>query len=159
MNKTRAGLMVIVALLFFSCSLWAQITRPSTTSPSTAQSSQKRQPCWQQAGVTRSALQQRRQIAENMHSQIESVCANTSLTAQQRHQQIQQIREQAQSRMSGLVSASQMESIRSCRAQRGEAGSAQHHGGMGPCGEMPMNGHPGAATNSKQGEEPDEPVE
>ncbi len=139
---------------------WAQVSRPvppSTNSTATG----RQQPCWQQAGVSRSALQQRRQVAEIMHQQIESVCANTSLTAQQRHQQIQQIREQAQSRMNGLVSQSQMESIRSCRAQRGHSAGIPHGSGMGPCGEMPTHGSIGTSptANPKQAMEPDEPVE
>lgn len=140
--------------------VWAQVSRPvppSTNSTTTG----RQQPCWQQAGVSRSALQQRRQVAESMHQQIESVCANTSLTAQQRHQQIQQIREQAQSRMNGLVSQSQMESIRSCRAQRGHSAGIPHGSGMGPCGEMPTHGGIGTSStaNPRQAMEPDEPVE
>jgi hypothetical protein len=166
--KIRSGFAAIGAMIVLAPAIWAQSTTPkntlpSSTNPHSPNTLTKKEPCWQQAGVSRSALEQRHQIAAQMHQQIESVCHNSSLTAQQRHQQIQQIREQAQSRMSGLVSPSQMQSIKSCRAQRGESvGGGMHHGsGMGPCGEMPgmhANGKT-PANNPKQTMEPDEPVD
>ena len=164
--KTCSGFAAMAATFLLMPAVLAQTNHSSTLPPSTNQHSPntltKKEPCWQQAGVSRSAIEQRHQIAAQMHQQIESVCHNSSLTAQQRHQQIQQIREQAQSRMNGLVSPGQMQSIRSCRAQRGIAGGGGFHGsGMGPCGEMPgMRGNTKApTTNPKQTMEPDEPVD
>ena len=164
--KTRSGFAAIVAMVILVPAVWAQTSHNSTLSPSTNPHSPntltKKEPCWQQAGVSRSAIEQRHQIAAQMHQQIESVCHNSSLTAQQRHQQIQQIREQARSRMNGLVSPGQMQTIRSCRAQRGIGGGGGFHGsGMGPCGEMPgmKSNTKGTVTSPKQTMEPEEPVD
>jgi hypothetical protein len=102
-------------------------------------------------------MRQRRQIERRLHNQVQLLCANSSLTAQQRHQQIQQLRQQAWSRMDALLSAAQLESIKNCRAERQPAGAAPRRDHMtGPCGEMPLNGN--EAENSKPAPVPDEPV-
>jgi hypothetical protein len=101
----------------------------------------RQEPCWQEAGVSKAAMEQRRSIEQSVRGQIASVCANSSLTLQQRQQQIRQIREQARQQMEALISPQQQEAIKSCQASRGHGGGGVHvgggHGGMGPCGEMP----------------------
>jgi len=137
----------------FASTAIAQI-RPQTgtpgvagqTTPGSTGSAQRgrQQPCWQVAGVTQQALQQHRQIEESTRSQVEAVCSNTSLSAQQKQQEIRQLRENAKKQMGSLVTAQQEEALRSCRESRGE----NHNGGVrrsggggaggeGPCGEMP----------------------
>jgi hypothetical protein len=99
-------------------------------------------PCWQQAGISQSAIQQRKQIEESTHSQIESVCSDSSLTPQQKQQKIHQLHEQAQKQVGGLISSQQEAALKSCRASRGEGA---HPGGMhtgGPCGEMTSGNKP-----------------
>jgi hypothetical protein len=97
--------------------------------------------CWQEAGVSKAAMEQRRSIEQSVRGQIASVCANSSLTPQQRQQQIRQIREQARQQMEALISPQQQEAMKSWQASRGHGGGGVHvgggHGGMGPCGEMP----------------------
>jgi hypothetical protein len=101
----------------------------------------RQEPCWQEAGVTKAAMEQRRTIEENVKSQVASVCANSSLTPQQRQQQIRQIHEQARQQLEALISPQQQEAIKSCQASRGHGGGGVHVGGggrgTGPCGEMP----------------------
>jgi hypothetical protein len=89
-------------------------------------------------------MQQHKAIEEHTRQQVESVCADSSLTPQQKHEKIQTLEEQAHQEMSRSVTPQQMQALKSCRASRGESG---HMGGMGgghqggPCGEMPgMNG-------------------
>lgn len=112
---------------------------PSSNPPGSRRG-QRQQPCWQVAGISQSAFQQHHQIEENTRSQVQSVCSNSSLSPQQKQEQIRQLHEQAQKEMQSLVSAQQQESLKSCREQRGEqhgGGSGMHHGGgEGPCGEM-----------------------
>ena len=127
------------------------------TTPGTTGSTQRgrQQPCWQVAGVTPQALQQHRQIEESTRSQVEAVCSNTSLSAQQKQQEIRQLRENAKKQMGSLVTSQQEESLRSCRESRGE----NHGGGMhrsggggegeGPCGEMPK-GSNSKPTNTSE---------
>jgi hypothetical protein len=79
---------------------------------------EKHQPCWEQVGVSKSALDQRRQIGQNLHSQVEGVKNNSSLNQQQKQEQIRQIREQAHAKMNDLVSPDKMQALKSCREQR-----------------------------------------
>lgn len=119
-----------VALVLGLCanSLLAQNTAPAT--PSYAQHP-RQQPCWLQAGMSKSAALQLRQIEESTHSQLESVCSDSSLNAQQRHQKIQQLHQQAKQEAEGIVNVQQLEALRSCREQRGHS---EMHSGGGPCG-------------------------
>jgi hypothetical protein len=111
---------------------------PTTSPRGTAAPQARQQPCWQQAGVSQSAMQQRRQIEESTRGQIESVCSDSSLTPQQKHEKIQQLRQEARQRTQGLVTQQQEQTIKSCREKRGEAPhmSGGHGAGVGPCGEM-----------------------
>ncbi len=102
----------------------------------------RQEPCWQEAGVSKTAMEQRRSIEQGVRGQVASVCANSSLTPQQRQQQIRQIHEQARQQMEALISPQQQEAIKSCQASRGHGGGGVHvggggRGGIGPCGEMP----------------------
>jgi hypothetical protein len=120
----------------------------------------KQEPCWQVAGISKSAMDQRKSILQNAHSQVEAVCANSSLTAQQRSEQIRQIHQQSKQQIDALIPASQMESLHSCQASRASAHpSAPHHAGSssGPCGELP--GASGSPTPGTPGSkpEPEEP--
>jgi len=155
MKKARLAQVVAWAVLLSAGSLWAQAGRP--TGPTNPTTPGKQEPCWKQVGISQSALQQRRQIAEQTHSQVEAVCANSSLTAQQKQQQIRQIREQAHAKMDKLVSPSQMEALKSCRAKRGLGGASPAASGAGPCGDMPMTGkgkaQPGANPQKNSGPE------
>ncbi|HZQ25727.1 MAG TPA: hypothetical protein VFA89_23250 [Terriglobales bacterium] len=117
---------------------------PTGGVPGTTQTPNRRgrqEPCWQVAGISQSAMQQERTIQESARGQIESVCANSSLTAQQKHEQIRAIEEQTRRQVEGIITPQQHQALKSCRAQRGEGGhrgmrGGAHHG-MGPCGEMP----------------------
>jgi len=137
MHSGRSILPLAGAVLF-SATLWAQVGHPAA--PSSGTTPRKQEPCWKEVGISQAALQERRQIAEQTHSQVEAVCANSALTAQQKLQQIRQIREQAHAKMDKLVTPSQMEALKSCRAKRGMPNPAPAARGGGPCGEMPMGG-------------------
>jgi hypothetical protein len=93
-------------------------TATSPVSPGTTPT--HKQPCWQQAGVSQSAMQQRKQIEETTHSQIEAVCSDSSLAPQQKQQKIQQLHQEAQKQVVGLITQQQEAAIKSCRESRGE---------------------------------------
>jgi len=115
--------------------------RPIPPPSSSPQSRPARpEPCWQVAGITKSALQQRRAIAQQARQEITSVCANSSLSLAQKRQQIQQIHRQERQQIDALITPAQQQTMRSCQEQRnpvhtggGHVGGG--HGG-GPCGEM-----------------------
>jgi len=157
MKGIRLLHLIALAAFLSAGSLWAQATRPTTPSSKPIPTG-KQEPCWKQAGISQTALQQHRQIAEQTHSQVEAVCANSSLTPQRKRQQIRQIREQAHAKMDKLVSPSQMEALKSCRAKRGMPAAAQTPRGADPCGNMPMGqkGKPQPGGNSQNKPSPDE---
>ena len=119
------------------------------------------EPCWQVAGISKSAMERRRAIAQSTRSQVESVCADSALTISQKQQKIRQIREQAKQEEESLVSPTQMQALHACQEQRGHGGGGGSHmggghgGGTGPCGELPGNSAPNKNPGSKPEPEPE----
>ncbi len=117
------------------------------------------EPCWQQAGIDRSVMEQVWTVGHDAHQQVESVCSNSSLTPQQRQQQAREIREQAMQKRDGLLTADQRKALMTCQQERGghAMGGGGAHGGMhegmgGGCGEMSHNGsRPGGSPNAAPG--------
>jgi hypothetical protein len=116
--------------------------------------------CMQQAGIDKSAMEQIHSIVREAHSQVESVCSNSSLTPQQKQQQVREIRERAMQQRDGLMTADQQKALMACQQARNgnHAGAARPHegglhGGMGGgCGEMQHNGsRPGGSANRAPG--------
>lgn len=103
------------------------------------------EPCWQVAGISKGAMQERQAIQQRTRSEVEAVCAEAGLTPQQRQQKIQQIRQQSKAELDALVSPLQMEELKSCQMSRnhgGAHGGAHPGAGHGPCGELPAKGGP-----------------
>ena len=105
-------------------------------------------PCWQEAGISKTAMEQRGAIQRKTRAEIEAVCAETSLTPQERQQKIQQIHQQAKQEMDALVTPQQMEALKSCQMSRNHGGGhpgvghPSAGGGHGPCGELPSRSGP-----------------
>jgi hypothetical protein len=148
---------VIFVCLLGTCALWSQIATPVAPRPGQRP---RVEPCWQQAGISKSAMQERGAIARETRSQVEAVCANSSLTPQQRQQQIRQIHRQAKERQDALVSPSQLEALQACQKERAgahpPAPGLHHGGGLGPCGEPAAvpTGHPNAPGSHPQNQNP-----
>ncbi len=110
-------------------------------------------PCWQVAGISKSAIDQRQAIQQRTRSEVEAVCADPSLSQQQRQQKIREIHEQAKQELDALVSPQQMEALKSCQQARNHGGShpAPGHASAshGPCGEMPSAPAPNPPPSSK----------
>ena len=149
-----------VLVLLCSSTLWSQIAPPVATRPGRQP---RVEPCWKQVGISKTAMDERAAISRETRSQIEAVCANSSLTPQERQQQIRQIREQAKQRMDALVSPEQQEALRACqqsRAANHPAAPGVHRGGggTGPCGELTTthpSGQPERPPNAEPGAEKD----
>jgi hypothetical protein len=121
-------------------------------------------PCWQEAGISKSAMEQRQAIQRRTKAEVEAVCAETSLTPQQRQQRIRQIHEQAKQELDALASPQQMEALKSCQMSRNHGGGhpVGHPvagGGHGPCGELPSGGNPPKAPSSPPGEKSEPEIE
>lgn len=105
------------------------------------------EPCWQVAGISKTAMDQRRAVQQRTRSEVQAVCAESSLTPQQRQQKIRLIHERAKQQLDALVSPAQMQELKSCQMSRNHGGGhgGAHPGigaGMGPCGELPAKGGP-----------------
>lgn len=99
----------------------------------------RQEPCWQVAGISRSAMQQVRTIRQQARQEIEAVCANSSLSLQQKREQLREIRQKERQQVEALISPQQEQARRACQQERGVGGHAGGGGGRGagPCGEMP----------------------
>ena len=101
----------------------------------------RREPCWQVAGVPKSAMEQRRTISMQTRQEVEAVCANASLSAAQRQQRIREIHQQERVQMEALISPAQREAMHVCQQQRGGGthgggGNLVGGHGAGPCGTL-----------------------
>jgi len=111
----------------------------------------------QQAGIDHSVMEQMRTIGHDARSQVESICSNSSLTAQQRQEQAREVRERAMAKRDSLMTPDQRSTLKECQQQKsgnhGGEGSGMHEGVGGGCGEMPRgashrNGYPnGSGSN------------
>jgi hypothetical protein len=102
---------------------------------------QRREPCWEVAGISKAAMEQRQALARQARQEIESVCANASLSIQQKRERIREIHLREKQQADALITPQQEEALRACQQSRGGGhGGGGHLGGghgAGPCGEMP----------------------
>lgn len=113
----------------------------STTGNNPSATHPKKEPCWEVAGISKTAMEQRHALARQAKQEVEAVCANSSLTLQQKHEEIRAIHEREKQQVNALVTPQQEEAMKACQASRGHGGGHGGFGGgghgMGPCGEMP----------------------
>jgi hypothetical protein len=108
---------------------------PGTRTPNSGTT--RREPCWQVAGISKSAMEQRRTLSMQTRQEVESVCADAALSAAQKQTRIHQIHEQERQQIDGLISPAQREAMHACQQQRGGGvggGGGHLGGGGGPCG-------------------------
>jgi hypothetical protein len=111
----------------------------------------RREPCWEVAGISKSAMQERQALARQARQEVESVCANGSLSIAQKRERIREIRERERQQTEALITPQQREALRACQQERGGGHGGGHFGGGhgGPCGEMPGSTHLENEPNSK----------
>jgi periplasmic protein CpxP/Spy len=146
------------ALFLCAWPLLAQTTPPATNPPGQTGGMHRGNftPCWQQAGIEKSVMEQRWSIERDTRSQVEAVCSNSSLTPQQKHQQAREIHQQARQKMDGLVTPEQEKALTSCQQQRGGnhsggGGGGAHEEAGGGCGEWPHGGQHSGTPNGAPG--------
>jgi hypothetical protein len=155
MPKQNVLLISTSTIFLAAASLLAQNAPPAGSPPPSQAPAQARQePCWQEAGISASVFRQHEAIEREKHSQVRSVCADTSLSPQQKVERIAQIREAAEQKTDGLISPEQMKALMACREQR----MGPSHERADPCAGqgrrgVPPNGETGAGNapgNSSQ---------
>ena len=114
-----------------------------STAPMTRVQHAHEKPCWEVAGISKSAMAERRRIEQETHYQVQSVCNDSSLNEQKKREKIREVRQQSHQQIEALINPQQQEAMTACQKERAAArgGSAGHsaggirHGG-GPCGEI-----------------------
>lgn len=128
-----------------------QTAPPVRTSPI---ASPRRAPCWQQVGIAKTAVEQRRAIERSTREEVQAVCADSSLTAQQKHKKIKEIRLRARQQIDAIITPQQQEELKACNAERGGSRPLPPRwpvgGRRGPCGES------ASAAPAPEGEPPAE---
>ncbi len=87
--------------------------------------SQKPEPCWEEAGISKGVIEQRKSIQENTRSQIQAVCSEPNLSEQQKHEKIREIRQAAHDKVNAMISPAERQKLEACHRGRGN-----HTGGM-----------------------------
>jgi|HubBroStandDraft_6_1064221.scaffolds.fasta_scaffold399975_2 Spy/CpxP family protein refolding chaperone len=133
----------------------AQDNPPTTTAPPPRA---HQEPCWRQAGIDRSVMEQHRTIDRDAHAQINAMCENSSLTPRQKKEQAREIRRQAKEKMDALLTPDQQKSLQACQeARAADRPHAEHHNG-GPCGSEQSPQAPASAPTGKaEGSNPQPP--
>jgi len=133
----------LVILATGSQRLLAQAVRPVTPTepshdpiPKTNPKAPQKEPCWQQAGISKTAMEERRRIQESTRAQIEAVCAQTDLTDKEKREKIHEIREAAQQKMASLITPQQEEELKSCQKARAGNSTPHPHASGGPCAQL-----------------------
>ena len=163
MRSRRIAFVMIVVATCLLGRIVAQVATPmpgTSRSPSNNPRRARPEPCWMVAGISKAAMQQRRSIMLQTRQQMQSVCMNSSLSAQQKAAEIRQIREHERVELEGMITPAQHEAMRSCQAQRGHHGGGIGHAGrghgIGPCGELSAHPHPFAEDEEDEASPPDE---
>ena len=102
--------LILMVILMAALAENATAQVPIRTRPSTGPGTTRRprlEPCWEVAGVSKSAMQQRRAVALQARQEVEAVCSNSSLSIQQKRQQIQRIHQQERQQIEAIITPAQ----------------------------------------------------
>src|SRR5947208_14606101 len=96
-KKSATALAVIVVLNLSPATLLAQAAPPAKvhnkpTAPGARMQAAHEKPCWEVAGISKSAIAERRRIEQESRSQVQSVCNDSSLIDQKTREKILEIR-------------------------------------------------------------------
>lgn len=147
MNRINPLVCVLaVGIALCPLSLFAQILAPRPGGIPRRTPHAHQTPCWEEAGISKAAMEQRRQIEQNARAQVEAVCAESGLSMQQKRAKIREIHERTRQEVENLITPQQRAALKACqeaRSKGGHPGFGGHGGGgMGPCGEMPRTRTP-----------------
>jgi len=155
----------------------AQEAPPDNSAPPAPAARGAMPPCLRAAGISMSEFDQLRSIAQEARAQVQEACTNTSLTAQQKRQQVEDIHQQSHGKMAEIVTPDQRRAFMACRARHGDRRPVDWYerpgGGCGGAGQRrgqannapesapeengPAETAPPARNSSPQGGEPSSP--
>jgi hypothetical protein len=113
-------------------------------STGTRSTTNRREPCWEVAGISKATMEQRRALSLRSRQEVEGVCADAALSEPQKLARIREIHQQERQQIDGLISPAQREAMHACTQERGGGmgggGNLVGGGGEGPCGVRPAGG-------------------
>jgi hypothetical protein len=96
MNYHRASVVILLTLVLAKAgSAQTRVSSPRGKVATVTAKAAHPAPCWEEAGVPKSVIEQRRQIERNTHAEIQSVCNDSSLTPEEKREKIRQLHQQA----------------------------------------------------------------
>ncbi len=101
--------------------------------PGTRSTTNRREPCWEVAGISKATMEQRRALSLRSRQEVEGMCADAALSEAQKLARIREIHQQERQQIDGLISPAQREAMHACQQERG-GGMGGGGGGEGPCG-------------------------
>lgn len=151
MSKTFLSLIAPIVIVTFMMVLGsagpciAQTAAQRAQRPTRVQVHQE--PCWQKVGISKDVIDQRHAVELDTRSQIQAVCADSSLNDQQKKEKIHEIRQESKQKVAGLMTGEQQQELQSCQKERAAnhpaaAGiqAAKPNGGGGPCANVSPSG-------------------
>lgn len=110
----------------------------------------QQEPCWKVAGISPDVIARRRAIAQETQSRVRQICADSSLSDQQKRQEIRRVRQAANEESQNLATPEQRAAVKQCNQERAAAHAHPHPVARlprptmprpephptGPCGEL-----------------------
>ena len=87
----------------------------------------RQEPCWQVAGISKAAMEKHKSLEQSAHSQVQAVCADPSLTPQQKREKIREIHEQTHQQAESLFTPQQHQALHQPGARLVCLALAQRH--------------------------------
>jgi len=136
MRRSTFIFVILSAILFALISGGAQQPAPrSEPTAAKGPATQKTEPCWEQAGISKNVMEQRRSIQESTRSEIRAVCSEPNLSEEQKRERIRQIRQAARERADAIISPAERQQLEACQRARHASGpkAGDHPAGSDPC--------------------------
>lgn len=95
------------------------------------------EPCWKVAGISPDVIARRRAIAQETQARVRQICADSSLSDQQKRQEIRRVRQAASEESQNLVTPEQRAAVKQCNQERAAAHAHPH-----PVARLPRPGIP-----------------
>jgi len=109
---------VAISLAFLMPSILLAQGHPVPSSTQPAGSHRQEAPCLKQAGISATTWEEIQSIHKGILQQVTSICQDSSLTTDQKRQQVQGAFRKGQHQIRNLLSPQQQEAFRACQQQR-----------------------------------------
>ena len=161
MRKCKASVFAALIVIVLSSALLLaqgqQSPPPAEAGPPQARQRGAEPPCFKQAGVSDETWQKIRDIHKSAHQQMVGICENTSLSPQQKREQIRDGFQQTEQQVHALLTPQQQDAVKQCRQERrgnhkGMRGM-RRRGGGDPCSRILRQNNKGQGGPPPEGSE------